>query len=794
MLALKTIDLLFPFGFVVDKGCKVVHAGPSLKKLIPQLSENAPIGDFLNLTRPSSLAWSFQSISGCDHKLILLQTRTGQTRVLMRGQVLSSPEEVQFLVSPWITSFTEMEQLGLHLNDFAIHDPMNDVLQLLQSHTLATRELEETAKQLRAQMREGGKSIESLRVLVDSMPSGILVEDEERKVVHANQVFADIFAGGVEAKLLIGADCSNAAQQSKHLFADPELFVAEVEKLMTRGEASRGQVVSFADGRSFERDYIPIQLSGGKTGHLWNYRDITNLKKIEMQAIEASQAKSNFLANMSHEIRTPLNAVIGLTNLVLDGNLDSEQREHLEAVRMSSEALLAIVNDILDFSKIEAGKIQLEIVDFNPNDILLDCRKIFSYSAEAKGLVLNVEPLTDLTKPLRGDAGRFRQIVFNLVNNSLKFTTKGHVGIRSKLVASDDESCTVRIEVWDTGVGIPKEAMSRLFEAFTQADQTVARRFGGTGLGLSICKKLVSMMGGKIGVESVEGQGSVFWFELPFHWGVQANPQSSRGSRASAIGELPLRILLAEDNSINQMVAVRGLRNYGCKVDVVADGKEVLNAIRRIPYDLILMDCQMPEMDGYEASKIIRTSQTLGEMAKVPIIALTANVFADNRERCLSAGMNDFVLKPIDFDLLAERIAYWTKTEPGEKREQTSQYLHINRSTLEKLNQISVPGEADLVEELIITFLRILPQTLNQLAEQIKLANYEKASRAAHSLKSAARTLGAESLADQCQLIEAEFLKQVTSERAQEMLDRFRSEADSVRLEMERILFAKAAR
>lgn len=792
MLTFKSIDLLFPFGFVVDNGCTLIHAGPSLKKLLPGLIENMPVEKFLELKRPGLATWSFQSISGCDHKLVLLEAKAGDSKILMRGQVLSSPDEVQFLVSPWITNFSEMERLGLQLSDFAIHDPINDVLQLLQSHRLATQELEQTAHKLSSQMKEGTKSIESLRVLVDNMPSGILVEDEERKVIHTNQVFADIFAGGIDAKMLIGSDCSNAAQQSKHLFIDPESFVKEVEQLMVQGQPSRGQVVTFADGRSFERDYVPIQLTGGQSGHLWNYRDITNLKKIEMQAIEASQAKSSFLANMSHEIRTPLNAVIGLTNLVLDGSLDKEQREHLEAVRMSSEALLAIVNDILDFSKIEAGKIQLEIVDFNPNDIFFDCRKIFSYSAEAKGLTLEVSPLDNVKRPLRGDAGRFRQVVFNLVNNSLKFTTKGQVGIRAKVVTSDQEGCSVRVEVWDTGLGIPKEALGRLFEAFSQADQSVARRFGGTGLGLSICKKLVSMMGGKIGVESEEGQGSVFWFEIPFHWGLQAHIQSEN-SKTKTLGNLPLRILLAEDNSINQMVAVRGLRNYGCKVDVVADGKEVLNAIRRIPYDLILMDCQMPEMDGYEASKIIRSSQTLGEVANVPIIALTANVFADNRERCLSSGMNDFVLKPIDFDILAERIAYWTQIEPGKKGEPLA-LEHINRSTLEKLNKISVPGEADLVEELVVTFLRILPQTSTQLSEHVRMANFEKASRSAHSLKSAARTLGAEALADHCQLLESEFLKENAADRAQELLAQFQAEAESVRLEMEQILFNLAKR
>jgi PAS domain S-box-containing protein len=510
----------------------------------------------------------------------------------------------------------------------------------------------------------------------------------------------------------------------------------------------------------------------------------------------ATRAKSDFLATMSHEIRTPMNGVIGMASLMADTPLSAEQSQYLDTIRSSGEALLTVINDILDFSKIEAGKLEFELVDFGVYDLAEECLELIGHQARKKQLDLSCSIDDRIPEAIGGDPSRLRQILLNLLSNAVKFTEQGSVRLSLKLLDRSDTECRIAFSVEDTGIGIPLEAQTRLFESFTQADSSTSRRFGGTGLGLSITKKLVEMMGGKIGLKSVAGEGSTFWLTMSFPIGVQNSLAETRarlgGKRILVVDDSPTNrivtrrylecagilvseaangsdtlaallsadqegtpyslavldlympsmnglalarairgqqqsrklpllmlgssreaeiatearelgvsgflmkpvrrahllqavtraidgtldanppsdvasaqkqgsVLLVEDNSVNQKLASHFLEKLSCSADLAANGFEAIEMCRRKRYDVILMDCQMPEMDGYAATGQIRCS--LGPNRNTPIIALTANALTEDRERCLAAGMNDYIAKPIRRDQLAEMLRRWAVIE-----------------------------------------------------------------------------------------------------------------------------------
>ncbi len=376
------------------------------------------------------------------------------------------------------------------------------------------------------------------------------------------------------------------------------------------------------------------------------------LGRARIEALSANQAKSEFLATMSHEIRTPLNGVLGVTQMLQDSGLDEEQARLAKTIRTSGEVLLRILNDVLDLSKIEAGKMDLEPVDFDAAELVQASASLWRPRAEEKGLRFTVAQSKDGAKRLHGDPVRIKQVLFNLIGNAIKFTSEGSVETQIRVLPLTPGRCVLRIEVEDTGCGIPKDAQPKLFTAFTQADGATSRKFGGTGLGLTICKRLVELMGGTIGFASEPDRGSTFWFEAPLKIAASprrtAAPSDPTGSHAPQARRRDAgpRILVAEDNPINQEVIRGFLKFRGWTCDLAEDGAKAVEAFDAGGYDLILMDIQMPGMDGFEATRRIRTLGDRG--ASLPIIALTANAMRGDDRRCLAAGMNGYISKPID--------------------------------------------------------------------------------------------------------------------------------------------------
>jgi PAS domain S-box-containing protein len=517
---------------------------------------------------------------------------------------------------------------------------------------------------LREQLRFG-------EALLDALPVAIFHKDAQGRFLHINRALEWMF--GIDRRTTIG-------RGSGEVFANgyADVHVERDRELLARpSRQSYEMEMPLPDGTPRTLYYSKASTTdagGAVTGVIGVILDITERKTLERSlevakdaAEAASRTKSRFLANMSHEIRTPMNGIIGMTELVLDSTLTADQRDALEAVRQSAHALMEIIDDLLDLSKIEAGRLELESIEFEPRALLENLCKPLAVQAQRKGLALRVELPASLPARVRGDPGRLRQVLLNLLGNALKFTERGEVALLAAVPpveAADARGVTLELEVRDTGIGIPGDKLALIFDAFAQADTSTTRRFGGTGLGLAITRRLLEAMGGTIDVDSTPGVGSRFLVRVPLAE-VRPHPAIAAAAAAADAGagapgadpapdDAPMparRVLLAEDNPVNQQLATLMLRRLGHEVVVAANGAEALARVAEGGFDLVLMDMQMPVMDGIEATRRLRA-----EGHALPIVAMTANAMDVDRERCLEAGMDGFLAKPVRAQALARAL------------------------------------------------------------------------------------------------------------------------------------------
>ena len=602
------------------------------------------------------------------------------------------------------------------------------------------------------------RSEERYRNIVEEMVDGYWEMDRTGRFTFVNDRMVELHRRSREELTGLSTKVFHSEENQKRLY---KLY----KRMWETGEPLRGVVIEQirGDGTRYvvETNASLLRNSKGQPiGFRGTTRDVTDRVKAQeelQQAREAaeaaSRAKSEFLANMSHEIRTPMNGVMGMTQLALDTSLTAEQRDYLSMVKSSADSLLTIINDILDFSKIEAGKLELDPGDFILRDLVDDTIGILALAAHQKGLELSCNVAVGTPDHLIGDSGRLRQILVNLLGNAVKFTSEGKVALRVEVDESHSKSQLLHFSVTDTGIGIPAEKQQLIFDAFSQADGSTTRRFGGTGLGLSISMKLVKMMDGRLWVESQPGVGSTFHFTARFgltketHADGECQTTLPTAERVEE-NESAIHILLAEDNAINQRLVRTLLEKEGHSVVVVDNGRQAIEVWERERFDLILMDVQMPLMNGYEATELIRSKEKPGAR-RIPIIALTAHALKGAREKCLEMGMDGYVSKPVQVKKLLEAIKKITQEDHHRAEDRTRERENDANEPLNREQALkNVNGDEKLLAELAEMFLEDYPQVEKDFQTAIERRDCAAIAEIAHSLKGSVGNFGAMSAYD----------------------------------------------
>ncbi len=655
----NTLDLISPFHFTFDRDLKVISAGKGIKKIAPNII-GSDFAELFQFKRPFSTLYEFDSIIKYTKQIFLLDAVDSE--LTLRGQIIyvERSEELIFIGSPWVTKVNDLEKYGLLITDFALNDTTPDLLHVFQAQEIAIKEIKQLVKNLDKQKLELNQNRKLYKQLVEEAGDIIFRTDRQGLISYINPIGLHVFNQKEED--IIGCHFTELIDQA---------FRAEAQGLfkeqVSTKKATLYQEVPYkkADGENiwygqninllFENDHL--------IGAQVVARDISERKKFEAELLKAKEiaeeselAKEKFLANMSHEIRTPMNAIYGLANILMDKSLSDEDRESVRAINHSANNLIRIINDILDFSKIESGNVEIRQNVFNLEQVLEGVIQTLNLGASDKDIELKMFIDSEVPKELIGDPVRLRQIVLNLKSNAIKFTEHGFVETRVKVKHRSAENCTLLFEIKDTGIGIPESKLETIFRSFTQASDDTSRKYGGTGLGLTIAKELIELQSGTIEVQSIQGHGSTFVFTLKFEFGTGLEAQAKLQERNYTLDELTdYKFLMAEDNPMNQLLAKKVFAKWNCKIDFADNGQIAIDKLNVNDYDLILMDLQMPELDGYQTTKYIRNEMRQPK-SEIPIIAITAHALRGESEKCISIGMNDYISKPFNQLELFEKI------------------------------------------------------------------------------------------------------------------------------------------
>ena len=637
------------------------------------------------------------------------------------------------------------EVLHLWMTNDEINDPDEGIVRVGIVQDLTDRRDRELALQ---------ENVALKRAIIDSALDGVVIIDDQGIIRDFNPTAEQLF--GYTKYEVVGKKLANTIVPEKYRAAHE----AGMKRYLEQGDPHViGQRIEIEAVKK-SGEIFPIELAikqindGDRLLFTSNIRDISDRRAVELQQAEhkaeleqakedaeaANKAKSEFLAAMSHEIRTPLNGVLGVLTLLGDTHLSDDQRQLLSTAYGSGQNLFTLISDILDLSKIEAGRMDQEFVDFDPLSVAQEAASLADSISARKGLNVSIEALTELPT-VRSDQAQVRQVLTNLVSNAAKFTEEGLINIRISL-----NDARLRYEVEDTGIGIAAAHQSRLFKKFSQVDPSTRRRYGGTGLGLSICKELVQLLGGEIDFESAEGEGSLFWFEVPVQEAKSTATVKSPDAVEVSDIEIRSRILLAEDSHTNALVASSFLRAAGARVDIASNGLEVLAATSNREYDLIVMDVSMPEMDGVETSELLRKQK--GWTRTVPIVALTANASNDDRSKCIDAGMNAFLTKPIERPALLttvyEVLCGASQNNDGSEntdKDAKTEFAAVFDQTAIRNNFSDIP---DVFASVIITFRSELEKRLADAESAVIGGDLETVARNGHALKGAAANVHAD--------------------------------------------------
>ena len=779
------VDLTFPFHLLLGQDLRIGHLGPSLVRICPDLAEGNQLIHHFELLRPE-VQPTFEGLCSAVNYVTLWQHRASGLR--LRGQTLLTEdmESLILLWKPWVEDNAELLQYGLQLNDFALHDTIPDMLQVIKAQKIAFQDVRKLAQKLQTQRAELTRAHQDLQeqyeLLSQSRETLARQEEETRKLAMIaactdNVVILTDAQGRVEWVNAAFSQTTGYSLEEIHgktpgqVLQGPQSdpwVINYMRKQLERGQGYKAELINYTKSRQPYWIQIEVQPITNDLGEITHFiaieRDTTearnfreSLKKAMEQAKAANAAKSEFLSNMSHEIRTPMNAVLGLAQLLRRENLTETQSDMVRRILAAGQSLLGILNDVLDFSKIEAGQLSIEQRPFQLADVLKNLEGLMRAAAQERELELHIRLSPAVEGCWLGDALRLGQILLNLVSNAVKFTEHGSVTVDVSLLEAHPERSRIGFEVRDTGIGIPPEALAKLFTPFTQADSSISRRFGGTGLGLAITRQLVELMGGTIEVESQEGVGSRFRFALPLSPG-QASVARAALSPSGFVSHGPrlagLRVLAVDDSRMNLDVVERVLSAEGAIAALAADGGQAIDLLRAQPdgFDIVLMDLQMPVMDGMTATRTIR--RELG-LLDLPVIAFTAGVMDIQREAAVSAGLNDFLAKPIEIEALVSMVRRWTSDKVAAPRPSQPESI---REVGEPSPLPAIPGidrqrvaetmgqDRDFFLELLGRLTADYADAAERIRRHLALGQTDDAARILHTLRSHAGYLGAMTL------------------------------------------------